>query len=461
MGLELNAMTQELEEELGEAENSRLRLEVTLQALRAQFEREISTKEEKGEEKRRGLSKQVRELETLLEEERSQRSQAMSVKKQLEAELQEAEAHVETANRGREEGLRQLRRMQAQVKELVRELDETKLGRDEIIAQSKDSEKRLQTLEAELLQLTEEMSVSERLRRQAQQERDEMADEIVNNSAGKTALSDEKRRLEARITQLEEELEEEQGNAELIAERHRKTTLQVETMTVQLQGERTLTQKAEGAREQLEKQNKDLKSRLGEMEGAVRGKHRLSVAALEAKIDTMEEQLEQERQERAIANKLVRKTEKKLKEVMMQADDERRHADQYREQLDKSLGRLRQLKRQLEEVEEENSRSNAQRRKLQRELEEMTDSGQSMTREITALRSQLSIPEWKPDKRAPLPLAMRSGRRALVDDLSLENSDSEDPPASPTPSSDPPGTPTPTSENSLGPPPPYTLNNTE
>ena len=67
-------------------------------------------------------------------------------------------------------------------------------------------------------------------------------------------------------------------------------------MTVQLQGERTLAQKAEAAREQLERQNKELKSRLGEMEGAVRGKHRLSQAALEAKIDSMEEQLEQERQ---------------------------------------------------------------------------------------------------------------------------------------------------------------------
>lgn len=72
--------------------------------------------------------------------------------------------------------------------------------------------------------------------------------------------------------------------------------LQVETLTVQLQGERTLAQKAEAAREQLEKQNKELKARLGEMEGAVRGKHRMSVAALEAKIETMEEQLEQERQ---------------------------------------------------------------------------------------------------------------------------------------------------------------------
>ncbi|XP_038567231.1 myosin-10 isoform X7 [Micropterus salmoides] len=456
----LRVQTQELEEELSEVENSRLRLEVTLQALKAQFEREISTSEEKGEEKRRALSKQVRELEIQLEEERSQRSQSVSSKKQLEAELQEAEAQVEAATRGKEEAVKQLRRLQGQLKEVLRELDETKLARDEVIAQLKDNEKKIQTLEAEVLQFTEELSVSERQRRQAQQERDEIADEMVNSSSGKTALFEEKRRLEARVSQLEEELEEEQSNSELLAERQRKTALQVETLTVQLQGERTLAQKAEAAREQLERQNKELKTRLGEMEGAVRGKHRLSVAALEAKIDSMEEQLEQERQERAMANKLVRKTEKKLKEVMMQAEDERRHADQYREQLDKSMVRLKQLKRQLEEVEEENSRSNAQKRKLQRELEELADSGQSMTREITSLRSQLSIPEWRPDKRAPLPLAMR-GRRALVDDLSLENSDSEEPPASPTPSSGFPGTPTPSSEHSLDPPPPYSVNTTE
>ncbi|XP_030013824.1 myosin-10 isoform X5 [Sphaeramia orbicularis] len=456
----LRVQTQELEEELSEAENSRLRLEVTLQALKAQFEREISASEEKGEEKRRALSKQVRELEIQLEEERSQRSQSVSSKKQLEAELQEAEAQLETASRGKEEAVKQLRRLQGQMKEIIRELDETKLGRDDVISQMKDSDKKIQTLEAEVLQLTEELSVSERQRRQAQQERDEIADEMVNSSTGKTALCEEKRRLEARVSQLEEELEEEQSNSELVAERQRKMALQVETLTVQLQGERTLAQKAEASREQLERQNKELKTRLGEMEGAVRGKHRLSVAALEAKIESMEEQLEQERQERAIANKLVRKTEKKLKEVMIQAEDERRHADQYREQLDKSMVRLKQLKRQLEEVEEENSRSNAQKRKLQRELEELSDSSQSMSREITALRSQLSIPEWRADKRAPLPLAMR-GRRALVDDLSLENSDSEEPPASPTPSSGLPGTPTPSSEHSLDPPPPYSINNTE
>lgn len=42
---------------------------------------------------------------------------------------------------------------------------------------------------------------------------------------------EEKRRLEARIAQLEEELEEEQGNTELINDRLKKANLQVSTRT--------------------------------------------------------------------------------------------------------------------------------------------------------------------------------------------------------------------------------------
>lgn len=43
----------------------------------------------------------------------------------------------------------------------------------------------------------------------------------------RSALADEKRRLEARIAQLEEELEEEQSNMEIINDRLRKSTQQV------------------------------------------------------------------------------------------------------------------------------------------------------------------------------------------------------------------------------------------
>lgn len=57
---------------------------------------------------------------------------------------------------------------------------------------------------------------------------------VISLFLHRTALCDEKRRLEMRISQLEEDLEEEQSNAELMAERHRKTTLQVHATKIQI-----------------------------------------------------------------------------------------------------------------------------------------------------------------------------------------------------------------------------------
>ena len=44
-----------------------------MQALKTQFERDLAAKEEQGEEKRRGMAKQIRDLEAELDEERKQR----------------------------------------------------------------------------------------------------------------------------------------------------------------------------------------------------------------------------------------------------------------------------------------------------------------------------------------------------------------------------------------------------
>lgn len=50
-------------------------------------------------------------------------------------------------------------------------------------------------------------------------------------SVRRSALADEKRRLEAKISQLEEELEEEQSNMEILNDRLRKSTQQVKTQS--------------------------------------------------------------------------------------------------------------------------------------------------------------------------------------------------------------------------------------
>ncbi|XP_063058011.1 myosin-10 isoform X2 [Engraulis encrasicolus] len=386
---EMRTQLEELEDELQATEDAKLRLEVNMQAMKAQFDRDLQAKDEQGEEKRRQLVKQVREMEAELEDERKQRALAVAAKKKLEMDLKDLEAQIEAANKGRDEAIKQLRKLQAQMKDYQRELEEARASRDEIFAQSKENEKKLKSLEAEILQLQEDLAASERARRHAEQERDELADEISNSASGKSALLDEKRRLEARIAQLEEELEEEQSSMELLNDRFRKTAMQVDTLNTELAAERSTAQKSENARQQMERQNKELKAKLQEMEGSVKSKFKASIAALEAKITQLEEQLEQEAKERAAANKIVRRTEKKLKEVFMQVEDERRHADQFKEQMEKANSRMKALKRQLEEAEEEATRANANRRKLQRELDDATEASEGLSREVNSLKNRL------------------------------------------------------------------------
>ncbi|XP_030401297.1 myosin-9 [Gopherus evgoodei] len=386
---EMKTQLEELEDELQATEDAKLRLEVNQQAMKAQFERDLQGRDEQNEEKKKQLIRQVREMEVELEDERKQRSMAVAARKKLELDLKDLEVQIDSANKSRDEAIKQLRKLQAQMKDYMRELDDARTSREEILVQAKENEKKMKSMEAEMIQMQEELAAAERAKRQAQQERDELADEIANSS-GKGALAlEEKRRLEARIAQLEEELEEEQSNTEMVNDRLKKANLQIDQINTDLNAERSNAQKNENARQQMERQNKELKAKLQEMESAVKSKFKASITALEAKIAQLEEQLDSETKERQAAGKQVRRAEKKLKDVLLQVDDERRNTEQYKDQVDKANVRLKQLKRQLEEAEEEAQRANASRRKLQRELEDATETADAMNREVSSLKSKL------------------------------------------------------------------------
>uniref|UniRef100_A0A452I2Y5 Uncharacterized protein n=1 Tax=Gopherus agassizii TaxID=38772 RepID=A0A452I2Y5_9SAUR len=421
---EMKTQLEELEDELQATEDAKLRLEVNMQALKGQFERDLQARDEQNEEKRRQLLKQLHEYETELEDERKQRGLATAAKKKLEVDIKDLEGQVDSANKAREEAIKQLRKLQSQMKDFQRELDDARASREEIFATARENEKKAKNLEAELMQLQEDLAAAERARKHADLEKEELAEELANAASGRTSLQDEKRRLEARISQLEEELEEEQGNMEAMSDRFRKAVQQSEQLNNELVTERTVAQKNESARQQLERQNKELKAKLQEMEGAVKSKFKATIASLEAKIAQLEEQVEQESREKQVTAKTLRQKDKKLKEVLLQVEDERKQAEQYKDQADKSTARVKQLKRQLEEAEEEAQRINANRRKLQRELDEAAESNEAMGREMATLKSKLRRGN-EPASFAP---SRRSGGRRIIENAegSEEEADSRD-----------------------------------
>lgn len=412
---------EELEDEIQAAEDAKLRMEVNLQAMKAQFERELGNREEAVEESKKALIRQLREMEAELEDERKQRTNAVNARKKMENDIKDLEAQAETANRIKDDALKQYKKIQAQMKDFARELDEARLARDEIQGQFKDNEKRLKNLETDNLKLQEDLAAAERARRNAEMERDELQDEISGSTTGKSALLDEKRRLEARISQLEDELEDEQtANSDLL-EKARRAGLQFEQSQTDLTSERSVTQKLENQRLQLERQNKELKEKLAELEGQIRTRTKATIAALEGKVANLEEQLDLETKERNTMQRANRRLEKKLKEILLQAEEERRHADQFKEQADKMSARVKALKRQLDEAEEEVTRMNAQKRKIQRDLDDQIEVNEVASREISQLKKYSR--ESRPSARASASRSILSVTRSNLDD---DESDGDD-----------------------------------
>ncbi|TKC33306.1 hypothetical protein EI555_008184 [Monodon monoceros] len=225
-------------------------------------------------------------------------------------------------------------------------------------------------METEMIQLQGKLAAAERAKRQAQQERGQLADQGANSSGEGALVLEGKRRPEACIAQLVEE----QGSAELVSDRLKKANLHSDQISPCLN---------ENARRRLQRQNTELKVKLQDMEGT--GKSKASIAALEAKIAQLEQQLDNETKERQAACRQVHRAEKKLEDALLQVDDERRNAEQRKHRADKASPRLKRLKRQLEEAQ----RANASRRKLQRELEDATETLDAMNREVSSLKNEL------------------------------------------------------------------------
>lgn len=68
--------------------------------------------------------------------------------------------------------------------------------------------------------------------------------------------------------------------------------MSVDQLTAELANERSAGQKSESSRMLMERQNKELKAKLAELETSQRTKTKATIAALESKISNLEEQLE-------------------------------------------------------------------------------------------------------------------------------------------------------------------------
>eukprot|EP00118_Oscarella_pearsei_P003363 m.14044 g.14044 ORF g.14044 m.14044 type:complete len:1988 (+) comp25432_c0_seq1:98-6061(+) len=398
---------EELEDEFQLSEDAKLRLEVNMQALKAQMDKELQQKEELSEESRRSVVRQLRELESELDEERKTRSKAVADRKRLEAELTDIQLHYDQVTKEKEDTYKQMKKYLNQIKDFHRDLDDARSGLSESSARAKEAEKKARNLEGELQALQDNLSTAERGKRQAETERDELQDQLSGNHPKLQLLTEEKKRLEAKLNGMEDDMEEMQVELEQMNGQLRKSTMQCDSLNQELYHEKSTSQKMESAKSALEKEAKELKARLSELEDGSRARGKMALANMEKRLHSAEEELETRTRECNGALKANRRLEKRMKDLVLQAEDERRHADQYKEQADRMNNRVKSLKRQVDDAEEEVTRINASKRKLQRELDEAIEEKEQIRQEMSNYKAKSSR-----SGRSHLGTSSRSGRRS-------------------------------------------------
>ncbi|XP_075387128.1 cingulin-like protein 1 isoform X2 [Tenrec ecaudatus] len=293
--------------------------------------------------------------------------------------------------------------------ELQNQLDEYKENNRRELAEVQRQLKE-KTLEAEksrvtALKMQEEMRLMEEALRDYQRAQDEavterqlleqMLRDLECELEAKSHLKDDRGRLvkqmEDKVSQLEVELEEERNNSDLLSDRISRSREQMEQMRIELLQEKAVRQDLECDKISLERQNKDLKSRIIHLEGSYRSSKEGLVAQMETRISELEDRLESEERDRANLQLSNRRLERKVKELVLQVDDEHLSLTDQKDQL--SL-RLKAMKRQVEEAEEEIDRLESSKKKLQRELEEQMDVNEQLQGQLNSVKKNLRLKKF-------------------------------------------------------------------
>lgn len=446
---EQNQVGAELRVKVLKEENEKLQgrigeLEWRLAQLQRQID-DMKDDEAKAQEMLKKYEEETRQLEEALVHAKKEEKEAMSARRTLESELADAQRTLSRTTQEQKqvseklkeetEQKEQLRRLKNEMENERWHLDKTieKLQKEmaDIVEVSRTSTLELQnqldeykeknrrelaemqrqlkekTLEAEKSRLTamkmqDEMRLMEEELRDYQRAQDEALTkrqlleqtlkDLEYELEAKSHLKDDRNRLvkqmEDKVSQLEMELEEERNNSDLLSERIARSREQMEQTRNELLQERAAKQDLECDKISLERQNKDLKSRIIHLEGSYRSSKEGLVVQMEARIAELEDRLESEERDRANLQLSNRRLERKVKELVMQVDDEHLSLTDQKDQL--SL-RLKAMKRQVEAAEEEIDRLESSKKKLQRELEEQMDMNEQLQGQLSSLKKDLRL----------------------------------------------------------------------
>ncbi|NXD49942.1 MYH7 protein, partial [Corvus moneduloides] len=348
--LELQAALEEAEASLEHEEGKILRAQLEFNQVKADYERKLAEKDEEMEQAKRNHLRVVDSLQTSLDAETRSRNEALRLKKKMEGDLNEMEIQLSHANRVAAEAQSHLKGAQAHLKDTQLQLDDVVRANEDLKENIAIVERRNNLLQSELEEMQAVVEQTERARKLAEQELIEASERVQLLHSQNTSLINQKKKMEADISQLQTEVEEAIQECRNAEEKAKKAITDAAMMAEELKKEQDTSAHLERMKKNMEQTIKDLQMRLDEAEQLALKGGKKQLQKLEARVRELENELEAEQKRNAESIKGLRKSERRVKELSYQTEEDRKNMVRLQDLVDKLQMKVKAYKRQAEEA---------------------------------------------------------------------------------------------------------------
>ncbi|KAM4021033.1 myosin-4-like [Anomaloglossus baeobatrachus] len=385
---DLQAALEEAEGSLEHEEAKILRVQLELNQIKSEVDRKIAEKDEEIEQLKRNSQRAIDTMQSTLDSEIRSRNDALRLKKKMEGDLNELEIQLSHANRQAAEAQKQLRNVQGQLKDAQLHLDDAIRGQEDLKEQVAVIERRNNLQQAEIEESRAALEQTERSRKIAEQELLDSSERLQLLHSQNTSLINSKKKLEAEISQLQNEVEETVQEARNAEEKAKKAITDAALMAEELKKEQDTSAHLERMKKNLEQTVKDLQHRLDEAEQLALKGGKKQLQKLESRVRELENEVENEQKRGVEAIKGVRKYERRVKELTYQTEEDRKNLLRLQDLVDKLQLKVKAYKRQSEESEEQANAHLSRFRKVQHELEEAEERADIAESQVNKMRAK-------------------------------------------------------------------------
>merc|ERR1711926_39372 len=210
---------------------------------------------------------------------------------------------------------------------------------------------------------------ADRNRRLVEQDLADSNETLGDQTCTNQSLTGAKQKCESEMANLSHDLDEMSAEAKMSEEKAQRAMVDAARLADELRGEQEAAMMLERERKLLEAQVKDASSRLDEAEqNALKGGKK-AMAKLDTRIRELESELDAESRRNADAQKNLRKSERKVKELTYAQDEDRKNHERMQALIDQLQGKIKSYKKQIEEAEEIAALNLAKYRQVQGNLQ--------------------------------------------------------------------------------------------